>query len=291
MAKSEGLLENRSLYEVLGVEKTATANEIKKAYHKLALSLHPDRNKEDKDATEKFQTLQRVYEVLSDEEKRRVYDQTGSLEDSEELAGKKFNDLYEYYRSMYCRVTEDDIVKFQESYRHSEEESASLELLYERFKGDMQMVFAFQLCSDEASDSHRFADHIEAQIKAGVLKSYKKFSKWCVHVRSRPPPTVTKDTVSKKGSKKKKQKEDSAGGMGDLMAMIQGRSKQREQQTASFFASLEAKYAGQDGEKKSSKKGRGKQTEMEAEPSEEDFLAARERLAKKKSPAKRHKNK
>ena len=57
----------------------------------------------------------------------------------EELAGQKFNDLYEYYRSVYCRVTEDDIVKFQESYRHSEEESTSLDSLYERFKGDMQM--------------------------------------------------------------------------------------------------------------------------------------------------------
>ena len=61
------------------------------------------------------------------------------LDSQEELAGQKFNDLYEYYRSMYSRVTEDDIDKFQESYRHSEEESASLESLYERFKGNMHM--------------------------------------------------------------------------------------------------------------------------------------------------------
>ena len=45
--------------------------------------------------------------------RRKVYDQTGSLEDSEELAGDKFNDLYEYYRSMFKEVTEDDIVDFE----------------------------------------------------------------------------------------------------------------------------------------------------------------------------------
>jgi DnaJ family protein C protein 9 len=47
--------------------------------------------------------------------------------------------LYEYYRSVFQRVTEDDIAKFQKSYRHSEEEAASLDTLYQRFKGDMEM--------------------------------------------------------------------------------------------------------------------------------------------------------
>ena len=44
---------------------------------------------------------------------RKVYEKTGSLEDSEELAGDKFNDLYEFYRSMYKEVTEDGIVNFE----------------------------------------------------------------------------------------------------------------------------------------------------------------------------------
>jgi DnaJ-class molecular chaperone len=56
------------------------------------------------EATEKFQSLQRVFQVLSDPQRRAVYDQTGSLADSEELAGKDFNTLYEYYRDLYKKV-------------------------------------------------------------------------------------------------------------------------------------------------------------------------------------------
>ena len=67
----------RDYYEVLGVEKGASAEEIKKAYRKSAMKYHPDRNPGDKTAEEKFKEIGEAYEVLSDDQKRSRYDQFG----------------------------------------------------------------------------------------------------------------------------------------------------------------------------------------------------------------------
>ena len=70
-------MNKRDYYEVLGVNRNATEAEIKKAYRKLAMQYHPDRNPGDKEAEEKFKEAAEAYEVLSDPEKRRRYDQYG----------------------------------------------------------------------------------------------------------------------------------------------------------------------------------------------------------------------
>ena len=67
----------RDYYEVLGVAKTASADEIKKAYRKLAIKYHPDRNPGDKSAEEKFKEAAEAYDVLSNPDKRARYDQFG----------------------------------------------------------------------------------------------------------------------------------------------------------------------------------------------------------------------
>ena len=68
---------NSDLYKVLGVSKSADASEIKKAYRKLAVEYHPDKNKS-KEAEEKFKEINQAYEVLGNEQKRKQYDQFGS---------------------------------------------------------------------------------------------------------------------------------------------------------------------------------------------------------------------
>jgi molecular chaperone DnaJ len=67
----------RDYYEILGVSKSATKDEIKKAYRKQAVKFHPDKNPGDKGAEEKFKEAAEAYEVLSNDEKRSRYDRFG----------------------------------------------------------------------------------------------------------------------------------------------------------------------------------------------------------------------
>ena len=67
----------RDYYEILGVAKSATAAEIKKAYRKIAMQFHPDRNPDNKEAEEKFKEAAEAYEILSDDQKKARYDRYG----------------------------------------------------------------------------------------------------------------------------------------------------------------------------------------------------------------------
>ena len=68
---------DKDFYEILGVQKNASDDEIKKSYRKLAMKYHPDRNKDDKSAETKFKEASEAYHVLSNKERRTNYDQFG----------------------------------------------------------------------------------------------------------------------------------------------------------------------------------------------------------------------
>src|SRR5688500_2034661 len=70
-------MSKRDYYEILGVSKNAAEDEIKKAYRKLAIKYHPDKNPDDKQAEDRFKEAAEAYEVLSDPEKRQRYNQFG----------------------------------------------------------------------------------------------------------------------------------------------------------------------------------------------------------------------
>src|SRR3954471_4180330 len=74
--------QKKDYYEILGVKKSASADDIRKAFRKLARKYHPDVNPGDKSAEEKFKALSEANEVLSDPKKRKIYDQVGFYSDN-----------------------------------------------------------------------------------------------------------------------------------------------------------------------------------------------------------------
>jgi molecular chaperone DnaJ len=91
-------MQQQDYYELLGVSRSAGEDEIKKAYRKLAMKHHPDRNPDDKKAEEKFKEVQKAYAVLSDKQKRAMYDQYGHAGVDAQMgggAGHGFGDIFE----------------------------------------------------------------------------------------------------------------------------------------------------------------------------------------------------
>src|SRR5256885_15467359 len=95
----------RDYYEVLGIERTVTAEEIKKSYRKLAVKYHPDKNPGDKAAEEKFKELGEAYEVLNDPQKRAAYDQYGHAAFDRRAGGfgraGGFHDPFDIFREVF----------------------------------------------------------------------------------------------------------------------------------------------------------------------------------------------
>src|SRR5690348_15879087 len=91
--------EKRDFYEVLGLARDATPDDIRKAYRQAALKYHPDRNPGDASAEARFKEATEAYQVLSDEEKRRRYDQFGHA-GLEGMGGAADSDIFSHFQDI-----------------------------------------------------------------------------------------------------------------------------------------------------------------------------------------------
>eukprot|EP00918_Siedleckia_nematoides_P059207 GHVU01129126.1.p2 GENE.GHVU01129126.1~~GHVU01129126.1.p2 ORF type:complete len:148 (-),score=30.77 GHVU01129126.1:1924-2367(-) len=117
------------LYDIIGVDKTASLTEIKKAYRIRALELHPDKNAGKSDSKAGFQELQKAYEILRDETRRKEYDRTGNIdEEDDELDFAAAAGRFEK------RIDPAEIAKFEKCYRRSKEEREDLKEFYDKYE-------------------------------------------------------------------------------------------------------------------------------------------------------------
>jgi molecular chaperone DnaJ len=93
----------RDYYEILGIARNASGEEVKRAYRKLAVKFHPDKNPDDAHAEEKFKELGEAYDVLMDEEKRAAYDRYGHAAFSQGMGGRGggFHDPFDIFREVF----------------------------------------------------------------------------------------------------------------------------------------------------------------------------------------------
>lgn len=93
-------MNKRDYYEILGIAKTSSSNDIKKAYRKLAKEFHPDKNPNNKEAEEKFKEISEAYEVLSDKDKKQKYDKFGHT-DGNQMSYTE--DIFNQFRHHFSR--------------------------------------------------------------------------------------------------------------------------------------------------------------------------------------------
>ncbi|KAF5867023.1 hypothetical protein ETB97_006869 [Aspergillus alliaceus] len=276
------------LYETLGVNGDATADQIKSAYRKLALKHHPDKAPEDEkeEANKTFQQIAFAYAILSDERRRRRFDLTGSTAEAVD-EDDDFN-WAEFYREQFSSAVDvKTLDTFKKEYQGSEEEERDLLMAFEKYRGDMDKIYESVMLCNVLDDDERFRAIIDRAIADGKAEKYKKYSEEPERKRqqrlkraqkeAKEAEEAAKELEEKeeeaKGTKAKKGRKKKTSAMDDnaLMALIQQRQASRAE---SFFDRLEEKYA----------PGKKRPAKVE-EPPEEAFEATAARRSSKKKKA------
>lgn len=274
-------------YEVLGLDRTASPDQIKSAYRKAALRTHPDKVAQDKkdEAKAKFQEVAFAYAVLSDPVRRKRYDETGST--SEAVVDSDGFSWSDYYREQFRdAISEEAIKQFAAKYKGSDEEKDDLLAAYEEFEGDMDKIYETVMLSNVLEDDARFREIIDAAIAAKEVPSFPAYAKETKKTRQARVKAAKKeaqeaDELAKelgvyeklRSGGKKSQKDSEA----SLAALIQRNQASR----ASALDKLAEKYGAVPKAGKRGKKRSAKELE-EPDISEEQFQALQADMMKRR---------
>lgn len=249
MASSGGVCET-AYYDLLQVSSDASAVEIRRAYRMAALRYHPDRAGDTPEAKDMFQRLQQVYEVLADEERRRVYDQHGEKGLSMDAIDART--VAEFFKRSKP-ISEEDIEAYRQQYKDSQEEREDLMHFFEKYRGNVKLVLQYIPYSEHADLERlvRIFDELIGQRKLHSSRRYTTSRKALLKLAEMPAPEaemgekLTSDddeTAPVKNSKTENAPKD----MNSLIAMIQDKNKQREATFDTWADSLAAKYQNAD---------------------------------------------
>jgi len=247
--------QSQDLYTLLGIQKSATATEIKKAYRRLVFLCHPDKNKTDPDASSKFANISRAYKILSDPESRRIYDETGEY-DEENQGEINITETLTYFRKIYSPK---DIENYKKKYVGSKDEEEDLINFYNENGGDIKKILEW-IPFSKNEDVDRYIKIYEKLFKKKSLKKNKKFED-------------SKDNVKLIKEDKEEAKEASEA-MDKLTKQIMG--KKRKRNCNEYLENLKNKYA--------------KDEEDNGEMDEEEFQKISKSLGKKTKEKKKQKS-
>ncbi|KAG5280339.1 hypothetical protein AALO_G00087990 [Alosa alosa] len=249
LERCEELFKTSNLYEVLGVTKEASDGDVRRGYYKLSLQVHPDRAQGDELATEKFQVLGKVYDVLKDKDQRAVYDEQGTVDEESDCMNQD-RDWEEYWRLLFPKISLDDILQFEKKYKDTAEEKEDLSRLYMQYEGDMDRIMDAALFAEDQEEP-RIRAVLQGLVDAEELPAYRTFT----HESAKKKSNRKRRADKERKEAEEMQKEMGISSNDSLEALIKRRQKSSEHGFNSLIAGLEAKYC-QSGSKGA--KGAGK---------------------------------
>lgn len=215
---------DKTVYDILEVPKDATVEQIKKAYRKLALKHHPDKGGDEN----KFKALSLAHSILADEDKRKLYDQTGDV-DADEVS-QEFDFWYDYFRDMFPGLTAKKIDAFSSKYKGSEEESQDVINAYIKYKGNMKKIMECVMLVEEG-DEGRICGIIDIAIAGEQIDMLSAYAK------------VRDQLISKSGNQTKKRKSKTRDDESDLASLILNKNKgSSKSSTSSTMGRIMSKY-------------------------------------------------